>query len=215
MNLRIFALSFALIFAANCYADDAEAPNESSAHAIPTTPPESLFARASNAAQGFVVDASNKARDLVAKGFDFLGVRYRYGGNSTATGFDCSGLVKRVFSDALGLNLPRTAAQMAKLGEAINREDLKPGDLVFFHTIRRGASHVGIYLGENEFLHAPSTGGKVRVEKLDSGYWGERYLGARRLVFPEWSMGATLPKEGADPNTNTVANTNVRGRNEE
>ncbi len=121
--------------------------------------------------------------NLFDKGFSFLGIRYRMGGDGPADGgFDCSGLVRRVFGDALGLNLPRTAAEMAKLGERINKEELKPGDLVFFNTMRRAFSHVGIYLGENRFLHAPASGGVVRVENMDNEYWVKRFSGARRLM---------------------------------
>lgn len=120
---------------------------------------------------------------LIDKGFGFLGIKYRLGGTGPeAGGFDCSGLVRKVFGDALGLNLPRTASEMARLGDKIGSQELKPGDLVFFNTMRRAFSHVGIYVGDNKFLHSPSTGGVVRVETLDGAYWMKRFNGARRLV---------------------------------
>jgi cell wall-associated NlpC family hydrolase len=89
--------------------------------------------------------------------------------------------VQQVFRNALGLDMPRTAAEMAKVGDRITKDDLKPGDLVFFNTMRRTFSHVGIYLGDNQFLHAPSTGGKVRVDDMTDSYWLRRFTGARRV----------------------------------
>lgn len=130
-----------------------------------------------------IVDAaSSRAGNLLNSGFKYLGIRYRFGGNTAQTGFDCSGLVRRVFMDALGLNLPRTAHEMSALGKQINQTDLKPGDLVFFNTMRRTFSHVGIYVGEDRFLHSPSTGGRVRVDNLSGTYWRKRFTGARRVV---------------------------------
>ena len=109
-------------------------------------------------------------------------MRYRSGGTSPETGLDCSGLVLNVFRNAIGFDLPRTAAEMARMGDKIGRKDLKPGDLVFFNTMRRTFSHVGIYLGDGKFVHAPSSGGKVRVEAISTNYWSKRFNGARRLI---------------------------------
>jgi cell wall-associated NlpC family hydrolase len=122
------------------------------------------------------------AEQLVDEALSYLGIRYRFGGTSPATGLDCSGLVLNVFRNAVGLDLPRTAREMAKLGDQVGRQDLKPGDLVFFNTMRRTFSHVGIYLGEGKFVHAPSTGGKVRIESISTRYWAQRFNGARRLL---------------------------------
>ena len=122
------------------------------------------------------------AEQLVDEALSYLGIRYRFGGTSPATGFDCSGLVLNVFRNALGLDLPRSASEMASLGDKIGKKDLKPGDLVFFNTMRRTFSHVGIYLGDGKFVHAPSSGGKVRVESIATAYWAKRFNGARRLV---------------------------------
>lgn len=120
---------------------------------------------------------------LADQALDFLGTRYKYGGESPS-GFDCSGLVQYVANEALGLKLPRTAADQAKLGTKVARAELQRGDLVFFNTMGRRYSHVGIYLGDGEFVHAPSAGGKVRVEKLATRYWNTRYNGARRIAAP-------------------------------
>ena len=128
------------------------------------------------------------AEQLVDEALSYLGIRYRFGGTSPATGFDCSGLVLNVFRNAVGLDLPRSASEMASLGDKIGKQDLKPGDLVVFNTMRRTFSHVGIYLGDGKFVHAPSSGGKVRVENISATYWAKRFNGARRLVDEE-SLG--------------------------
>lgn len=130
---------------------------------------------------GLIERASNGAQQMAASALSLLGINYRFGGNSPDTGFDCSGLVRHVVRNALGLDLPRTAREMARLGERIPLTDLKPGDLVFFNTMRRTFSHVGIYLGDNRFVHAPSSGGEVRVEDMSERYWVARFQGARRL----------------------------------
>lgn len=125
---------------------------------------------------------TDSIRSLVDRSLNFLGVPYRFGGTSPITGFDCSGFVGKVFSDALGFGLPRTAAEMSQVGEQVKLADLKPGDLVFFNTMRRAFSHVGIYLGNYQFVHAPSAGGVVRVEDMRVSYWATRYDGARRVL---------------------------------
>nr|WP_242697325.1 C40 family peptidase [Bordetella petrii] len=121
------------------------------------------------------------ANPLIDEALDQLGVRYRYGGSSPDTGFDCSGLVVYSAQHALGLKLPRNSSAMALMGTAIDRKQLQPGDLVFFNTLGRRYSHVGIYLGDNRFVHSPSSGGVVRIEKMTLAYWAKRYNGARRL----------------------------------
>lgn len=125
---------------------------------------------------------TDSVRTLVDRSLNFLGVPYRMGGTSPLTGFDCSGFVGKVFADAFGFGMPRTAAEMAQMGEKVSLTELKPGDLVFFNTMRRTFSHVGIYLGNNQFVHAPSTGGVVRVEDMRISYWAARYDGARRVL---------------------------------
>lgn len=110
-----------------------------------------------------------------------LGVDYRDGGRSPATGFDCSGLVAHVFEEAYGIRLPRTVLAQSEAGVAVNQGELEPGDLVFYDTQGRQYSHVGIYLGDGKFVHAPKTGFSVRVESLRGAYWVKRFNGARRI----------------------------------
>lgn len=161
--------------------------------AAPQSP--SKLQRYALGAQEVYTATKSGIESLFDKSFSFLGIRYLHGGDGPSDGgFDCSGLVKKVFSDALGLNLPRTAAEMAKLGNSVNKEELKPGDLVFFNTMRRAFSHVGIYLGENRFVHAPSTGGVVRVESMDTAYWAKRFNGGRRLA-PDAQAAALSPAD--------------------
>lgn len=111
----------------------------------------------------------------------FHGVRYRWGGSSRS-GFDCSGFTRYVFRHKAGIELPHSASAQFRKGTPVSRSELKPGDLVFFQTYRRGASHVGIYIGNGKFIHASSARGRVRVDSLDEGYYRQRYLGARRVV---------------------------------
>lgn len=120
--------------------------------------------------------------ELVLRALSLLGVHYKLGGNSPETGLDCSGLVRLVFMESAGLVLPRRAEEMSRNGDAIPRDQLRPGDLVFFNTLRRAFSHVGIYIGNGQFVHAPSSGGSVRVEDLSGSYWRKRFNGARRVL---------------------------------
>ena len=125
---------------------------------------------------------TNSAQDLILKGLQLVGINYRRGGTSVEGGLDCSGFVQLVYKDALGLLLPRTAKEQSQVGNVVDKSELKPGDLVFFNTMRRAFSHVGIYLGDNHFLHSPRTGAEVRVEDMSQGYWVKRYNGARRVM---------------------------------
>jgi hypothetical protein len=130
--------------------------------------------------------------EVVLRALSLLGVDYRYGGNTPDTGLDCSGLVRLVFHDALGLPLPRRSEEISRVGGTIQRTDLQPGDLVFFNTLRRAFSHVGIYIGNGQFVHAPSTGGSIRVDRLDRDYWVRRFDGARRLLTAELTGAASF-----------------------
>ncbi len=114
---------------------------------------------------------------------DLIGIRYRRGGSTPERGFDCSGFVNHVFREGLGLYLPRSAREMSRTGEPVAKNELQPGDLVFFNTMRRTVSHVGIYLGDNLFVHAPRTGARVRIEDMGASYWAKRFDGARRIVL--------------------------------
>jgi cell wall-associated NlpC family hydrolase len=113
-----------------------------------------------------------------------LGAHYHFGGDSPETGFDCSGLVTHVFQRAWGLALPRRVHEQAKFGKPIPRHQLEPGDLVFYNTRNSPYSHVGIYVGDGRFIHAPRRGARVRAERVDSPYWKPRFNGARRLAPP-------------------------------
>ncbi|WP_372828066.1 C40 family peptidase [Polaromonas sp.] len=123
----------------------------------------------------------NKASELVITAMGFLGVPYRRGGNSAETGFDCSGFVRAIYEQTAGLVLPRRAEQQAAATENIDKKDLQPGDLVFFNTLRRTFSHVGIYVGDGKFIHSPKPGAEVRVESMGVAYWAHRFDGARRV----------------------------------
>ncbi len=125
------------------------------------------------------------ADELIFKALSLLGVRYKFGGNQPESGFDCSGLMRYLFGEVLGLQLPRRSEQISRLGQEIGREALQPGDLVFFNTLRRTFSHVGLYLGEHRFIHAPSSGGQVRIEDMRALYWEQRFDGARRIDVAE------------------------------
>ncbi|WP_375213605.1 C40 family peptidase [Aquabacterium sp.] len=126
--------------------------------------------------------ASDIASDLVLSAMNFLGVPYRRGGDSRETGFDCSGFTRHVFENSIGLILPRRAIEQANSPALmpVQQAELKPGDLVFFNTLRHTFSHVGIYIGDNKFIHSPRAGGQVRVEDMRQAYWQQRFDGARR-----------------------------------
>lgn len=131
----------------------------------------------------FVDQMRNKASDMVMTSMNFLGVPYVRGGTSAEGGFDCSGFTRYIFEHSLGLVLPRRADEQAKAAGLVNvkRDELKPGDLVFFNTLKRTFSHVGIYIGEGKFIHSPRSGGEVRVEDMRQSYWTKRFTGGRRV----------------------------------
>ena len=110
-----------------------------------------------------------------------LGLDYRQGGSSHATGFDCSGLVAHVYQEAWGVRLPRNALEQSRHGRPVALEQLEAGDLVFYNTLNRPFSHVGIYVGDGRFVHAPKSGARVRVESVHGAYWKQRFNGARRV----------------------------------
>jgi len=124
-----------------------------------------------------------RARELVINALALIGVHYKFGGRSPDDGFDCSGLVAHVFREAAGLILPRDSNAMSKIGNKIDKTELQPGDLVFFNTRRQPFSHVGIYIGEHRFVHAPSRGRDVEIVDMSERYWQQRYNGARRVSF--------------------------------
>jgi cell wall-associated NlpC family hydrolase len=137
----------------------------------------------------------NRAADLVIAAMNFIGLPYRPGGSNVDGGFDCSGFTRHIFALSLGLALPRRADDQASAGGLvrIDKADLHPGDLVFFNTLRRTFSHVGIYVGEGRFIHSPKSGSEVRIEDMRQAYWAQRYTGARRAAMAE------LPASGETP----------------
>ncbi|QNP49179.1 C40 family peptidase [Diaphorobacter aerolatus] len=128
---------------------------------------------------------ADRTSELISTAMGFIGVPYRRGGNTAETGFDCSGFVRAIYEKAQGLALPRVAREQADATEVIDKQDLRPGDLVFFNTMRRAFSHVGIYLGDGKFIHAPRSGASVRVEDMGISYWQKRFNGARRVSDEE------------------------------
>jgi cell wall-associated NlpC family hydrolase len=124
---------------------------------------------------------SGRAGEVLVNALSLTGIKYARGGNTPETGFDCSGFVRYVFKQAASLTLPHSALAISQIGKTVPKNDLQPGDLVFFNTMRNTFSHVGIYLGNNRFIHSPSAGGKVRVENMQDGYWSTRFSGAQRI----------------------------------
>ncbi len=139
----------------------------------PAAPKQSFYGKVA----GTVSDSTSS---LINNAMQLIGVRYRWG-EKVQTGFDASAFVKYVFKDNLGFLFPAKAGEMSKVGLQISRDNLKPGDLVFFNTLQRENSHVGIYVGENKFIHAPARGSGVRVDDMTTVYWDKRFDGARRV----------------------------------
>lgn len=125
---------------------------------------------------------SAKTAELLVTSMGLLGIPYKRGGNTEDSGFDCSGFVRAVYERTAGLILPRQAKDQATAGDSVDKRDLQPGDLVFFNTLRRTFSHVGIYMGEGKFIHSPKPGSQVRVDDMGKTYWQQRFDGARRVL---------------------------------
>ncbi|HTO18798.1 MAG TPA: C40 family peptidase [Pseudomonas sp.] len=121
---------------------------------------------------------------LLERGFQLVGTRYRYGGTTVKSGFDCSGFIGYLFRNEAGVDLPRSTRQMIRYdAPKVARDALEPGDIVFFSTRRKGrVDHAGIYIGDNRFIHSASRRSGVRVDRLDQGYWAPRYLQAKRVL---------------------------------
>jgi cell wall-associated NlpC family hydrolase len=122
-----------------------------------------------------------KTQEVLIKALSLTGIQYKWGGKTPETGFDCSGFVSYVFRNAVNLSLPASALALSRIGKTVGKGELQPGDLVFFNTLQSTFSHVGIYMGDNKFIHAPRTGRAVSVESMKSGYWASRFTGAQRL----------------------------------
>lgn len=123
--------------------------------------------------------------NMLIHAISMVGIKYKFGGSTMQSGFDCSGFVRHVFSESIPLELPRSSYAMGKLGKAVESDDLQAGDLVFYNTLHRAFSHVGIYLGEGRFVHSPSRGKSVEIVDMSDRYWKKRFNGARRLVADE------------------------------
>src|SRR3990172_5603049 len=158
----LFLIAFLNLILAGCASQSLRPPEADTEPAAATAP---------------VVNATDRASSVAMQALAHLGTPYRAGGLSPRTGFDCSGLVAYVYRQGAGLALPRNTSDLSRLGEPVERAALRAGDLVFYNTQRREYSHVGIYLGEDRFIHAPASGGEVRVEDLRAGYWMRRYDG--------------------------------------
>jgi cell wall-associated NlpC family hydrolase len=138
------------------------------------------------------VKVADRTSELVMTAMGFLGVPYRRGGNDD-TGFDCSGFVRSMYERTVGLVLPRLAKDQAAATQPIDKKELQPGDLVFFNTMRRAFSHVGIYVGDGKFIHSPKPGAQVRIEDMQKSYWARRFDGARRVL----ATPADMPQAAA------------------
>ena len=125
--------------------------------------------------------ADERMNELVMYAISLADTPYRYGGNNADSGFDCSGYVRHVYAKTLAIRLPRTSNQISRVGIALDRDQLRPGDLVFYNTQHRPNSHVGLYIGDGKFVHAPKSGERIRVERMSLDYWKTRYNGARRI----------------------------------
>jgi len=190
----VLACSLAPASASGLGADSADQPPlDSLSHSLIATPAELpggqllseqdfafLIAALEAPSTQIPQDVNERVQSVLAQALAQLGTPYRWGGAAPSTGFDCSGLVKYVFKTALGIELPRVSREQAQGGQPVDRKELTPGDLVFFSRRGKVINHVGIYLGDGRFVHAPRTGRDVSISKL-KGYWYQRFLRARRV----------------------------------
>jgi cell wall-associated NlpC family hydrolase len=154
------------------------APEDEQATAVKRAPELASLMQLGDQMKTSVGEKTNK---MLGQAMTLLGVPYKRGGSTAETGFDCSGFVRHMYETSIGRLLPRRAEEQAVVTDKIDRSELNPGDLVFFNTMRRTFSHVGIYLGDGKFIHAPSVGKAVRVDDLRAAYWTKRFTGARRV----------------------------------
>ena len=186
MSLKKALLSPALgLFLGLIVTIPAFASDQVDAAAETAVPKESMFQAGrsyiARVSDRFADTVTGKSEELINRAMEVIGVRYRWDAELPQSGLDGSSFVGYVFKDKLGFLLPPKATQMSRVGKPINRDELQPGDLVFFNTMRLTFSHVGIYVGDNKFIHSPSKGTNVRVDDLGSLYWDKRFDGARRL----------------------------------
>lgn len=174
-------VSLLLVFAAPCAYAQAAAPEPKRDELGLFLLENGMVARLGEQAKAASTALGDRASELVVSAMGFLGVPYKRGGNSFEHGLDCSGFVKLIYEQTAGLVLPRRSAEQAAATQPIDRSELQPGDLVFFNTLRSAFSHVGIYVGDNKFIHSPRSGAVVRVEDMSVPYWNQRFDGARRV----------------------------------
>ncbi len=184
--MRFFLLPACLLIAFGAHAAPQLDRAEDASH--PVAADRSLMGQFHQVRQTVV----DRTSDLVVTAIGFLGVPYRRGGNNAETGFDCSGFVRAMYNQTVGHLLPRRAEEQAAATEKIDRSELRPGDLVFFNTMRRAFSHVGIYVGEGKFIHSPKPGAQVRVEDMSVSYWQRRFSGARRVPAAQGEVDAAV-----------------------
>ncbi len=137
---------------------------------------------------------SNYAQDVILSALSLMGVKYSWGGKTPEGGLDCSGFVRFVFQQATNLTLPHGARALSRLGKNVSNKDLQPGDLVFFNTLKSSFSHVGIYIGENRFIHAPRKGKEVEITDMTESYWAKRFNGARRIDPKDLATAESVDK---------------------
>jgi cell wall-associated NlpC family hydrolase len=142
----------------------------------------SSSAPASQKTYGAAANSTAGKPEVVMYALGLHGTNYQWGGNSPQSGFDCSGFVRHVYKEAAGMLLPRSSFEMSQTGNYIDSSELQPGDLVFFNTLQRAFSHVGIYVGDNRFIHSPSAGKSVQISQMGDSYWKRRFEGARRIA---------------------------------
>ena len=177
MKYYAFIFLLSLCFSTSTLAEEALSENVAGI-TLYSADEASNQAQPSNQAMG---GWQEKAQEVLINALSLTGIKYKYGGSSPDTGFDCSGFVRHLYESSVGLLLPRRAEEQANSTEVIDRSELKPGDLVFFNTMKRAFSHVGIYVGDGKFIHSPRTGKAVKVDDMRSAYWLKRFNGARRV----------------------------------
>ena len=181
--MRLFVLPACLLFALAAHA----APQLDHVEQADTSPADRGLISHLHQVRQKVVDRTS---DLVITAIGFLDVPYKFGGSTVESGFDCSGFVRAMYNQTVGHLLPRRAEEQAAATQKIARTDLKPGDLVFFNTMRRAFSHVGIYVGEGKFIHAPRTGATETALPIAAAHVLDPHFGARRVLSADDDKGA-------------------------
>ncbi len=177
MNRLVCIVFLSLSFATHTFAEEVLSENAAGIVLLSVSEAGDSYSESVDAPTSW----QEKAQEVLLNAFSLTGIKYKYGGKSPETGFDCSGFVSYVFRNAVNLTLPATALAISQIGKTVKKGELQPGDLVFFNTLKSAFSHVGIYIGDNKFIHAPRTGAAVRVESMKNGYWASRFNGGQRL----------------------------------